>query len=369
VREVVRRASERFALPGKVVEVAPHGSGHIHETFAVSCEQGGCRRRFVVQRLNTAIFRDPDALMGNLVRIARHLRAALARSGAPDPERRHLAPVPTRDGATHHVDEEGGVWRAFPRVEGARSHDLVDGPAQAREAARAFGAFVAVLADLPPPPLAETIPRFHDLASRCAALEAASRADPVGRVRAAAPELASARALAERLERALAPTPLAALPRRTVHNDCKLNNLLLDDVTGEGLCVIDLDTVMEGSVLFDFGELVRTGSCAAPEDEVRLERVRVDRELLDALAAGFAAGADSLLDAGELAALPLAGPLMALENGVRFLADHLEGDRYFRIHRSGHNLDRARVQLRLAERLLAEEAALRRSLERAARAR
>ena len=144
-----------------------------------------------------------------------------------------------------------------------------------------------------------------------------------------------------------------------MHNDCKLNNLLLDDQTGEALCVVDLDTVMPGSVLFDFGELARTGACPAAEDEVDLARVRVDLDLFAALASGFAAGARGLLTADEIRALPLAGPLMALENGVRFLTDHLEGDRYFRIARPGHNLDRARAQLQLAERMLESQREMR----------
>ena len=144
-----------------------------------------------------------------------------------------------------------------------------------------------------------------------------------------------------------------------MHNDCKLNNLLFDDRTGEALCVVDLDTVMPGTVLFDFGELARTGACPAAEDERDLDRVRVDPELFRALANGFTAGARGLLEQREIRALALAGPLMALENGVRFLTDHLEGDRYFRIARPGHNLDRARAQLRLAARMLEAEREMR----------
>ena len=171
-------------------------------------------------------------------------------------------------------------------------------------------------------------------------------------------ELDAARRAADRVlgARELAP---GTLPRRVVHNDCKLNNLLFDDHSGEALCVVDLDTVMPGPVLFDFGELARTAACPAAEDERDLERVRLDSALFGALAAGFVAGARGLLGAEEIRALALAGPLMALENGVRFLTDHLDGDRYFRVARPGHNLDRARAQLRLAERMLGAERELR----------
>jgi hypothetical protein len=175
--------------------------------------------------------------------------------------------------------------------------------------------------------------------------------------------MADARRLAAGVERALADAGAARLPRRVVHNDCKLNNVLFDEATGEALCVIDLDTVMPGSVLADFGDLARTAACPAPEDEPDLARVRVDARLYEALVRGYLAGAGALLEPVEIALLPLAGPLIALETGIRFLTDHLAGDVYFRIHRPGHNLDRARVQLRLTEQLLAGRDEARRLVE------
>jgi hypothetical protein len=165
------------------------------------------------------------------------------------------------------------------------------------------------------------------------------------------------------VERALASEGAAALPRRVVHNDCKLNNVLFDQRTGEALCVIDLDTVMPGSVLADFGDLARTAACPAPEDEADLARVRVDARLYEALVRGYLSGTAGMLAPVEIALLPLAGPLIALETGIRFLTDHLAGDVYFRIHRPGHNLDRARVQLRLTEQLLAGAVDVRRWFE------
>jgi len=206
--------------------------------------------------------------------------------------------------------------------------------------------------DLPQPPLAVTIPDFHDLGKRFEQLQEAVRANPHGRAAAVAAEIESASRWYDHLERALAETAFSSLPRRVVHNDCKLNNLLLDADSGEGLCVIDLDTVMDGTLLCDFGELVRSGASHAAEDEPNLAAIRFDLELFTALAEGYLAGTGGFLTSEELHALPLAGPTLTLENAVRFLADHLAGDGYFRIHHAGQNLDRARAQFRLAEQML-----------------
>jgi Ser/Thr protein kinase RdoA (MazF antagonist) len=270
-----------------------------------------------------------------------------------------------RDGRPWHVDDEGRVWRGFPFLEGTVSHERPAHAGQALEAARAFGRFAAGLADLPPPRLRTTIPGFHDLAGRRAALEAAAAADPLGRAGALARELDAARAAGEAIA---AHVDESALPRRVVHNDCKLNNLLFDAERDEALCVVDLDTVMEGALSHDFGELARTATNPRPEDEPDPDTVRVELDLHEALARGYLEGAAPLLTAAELAALPFAGARMAFENAIRFLTDYLQGDVYFRIVRPSHNLDRHRSQLRLAERLLAARAETARHVEEAARA-
>jgi Ser/Thr protein kinase RdoA (MazF antagonist) len=342
----LREIGGAFALSGRLRAGSRHGSGHIHDTFVVTYEEAGRLRRYVHQRLNTAIFREPEQLMQNLLRVTRHLRARLEAQGVGDAERRTLRLVPARDGRPFHVDAGGRYWRTTHYVEGTRSVDGIESATQALEVARAFGAFAGLLGDLGPPPLAESIPHFHDLGRRVAALERAAARDACGRARAVAAELDDALRQHAVVERALG--ELGPLPRRVVHNDCKVNNLLLDERSGEGICVIDLDTVMEGTLLCDFGELVRTGACAAAEDERDLARIDFDLERFAALARGYRAGLESAIGEAERRALPLAGPTLALENGVRFLTDHLEGDLYFRIHRGGHNLDRARAQLHLA---------------------
>jgi Ser/Thr protein kinase RdoA (MazF antagonist) len=345
----VRGVAGAFQIAGEFVEARPHGSGHIHETFvAVHARSAGARSRTILQRLNGSVFRDLEAMMDNVARVTAHQRAALERRRVPDAARRALTPIPTREGGLLHRDTSGAAWRAFAFVEGAHARDTVDSPRTAFEAARAFGDFLACLTDLPGPPLAVTIPHFHDLARRYAAFEAALAADPHGRAARAALAIDEARRRHERTRAALAAYGAEPLPRRVVHNDCKINNVLLDDASGEGLCVIDLDTVMEGTVLADFGDLARTATCPAPEDERDLSRVRFDPVLFAALARGYLAGARGTLCETERALLPIAGVVQSLENALRFLADHLEGDVYFRIHRPGQNLDRARAQLRLA---------------------
>jgi Ser/Thr protein kinase RdoA (MazF antagonist) len=363
----LRALGRRFAIEGSFVAGGAHGSGHIHDTFVATWQHAGRRSRYVHQRLNTRVFRDPEGVMRNLERVTGHVRASLARANVRDLERRCLSLVPAREGGSACRDDQGRVWRTFRYVEGARTHDAPEGPSAAFEAARAFADFAGRLDDLDPRELAVTIPRFHDLASRFADLAAARRADALGRAAHAGRELELASHGFERLRAALEREGAAALPRRTVHNDCKINNVLVDVATGEALCVIDLDTVMEGSVLFDFGDLVRTAACPSAEDEVDLAAVRFDLGLFEALARGYLSGGAGFLGEAEVAALPLAGSTLALENAIRFLTDHLEGDVYFRIHRPGHNLDRARAQLRLVELLDAASDATRSIVARAAR--
>ena len=359
----IRRIGAAFETEGSFARSRRYGNGHIHQTFLAEYAAGEGRTRFVHQRLNTDVFRSPAAVMENLARVTTHLRKALAARGVADVERRVLELVPAREGGFHHVDEAGDWRRTFRFIEGARSHETVASVEQAHEAARAFGAFLADLADLPAPPLQPTIPRFHDLGWRRSQLEDAAREDRLGRGAAVAEELTATMQALDRVAHELQRVHADALPRRTVHHDCKLNNLLLDDATGAGLCVIDLDTVMEGSVLSDFGELIRTATCAAPEHEVDLSRIRFDLDLFAALARGFRAGAGGAISEGEFEVLPIAGPVLALMNAVRFLTDHLEGDIYFRIHRAGQNLDRHRAQRRLAELMLGALDAIKRLAE------
>jgi hypothetical protein len=359
----VREIAAQFEIPGRFAEARPYGSGHIHDTHLLCFEDSAQTARYILQRINTRVFRDPGALMSNVSRICSHLRRKLEREGVRDPERRHLHLVSTREGHTHWVDPDGGHWRCFRFQEGTRSVDEAETEGQARETARAFGCFTARLADLEDPPLAITIPDFHDLEVRYAALEVGIRSDPYGRAKSLAAEIERTAEWCEQLTDSLRAVGAEDLPIRIVHNDCKINNVLLDAQTGEGLCAIDLDTVMPGTVLADFGELVRTSSARAAEDETGVAAMAIELDLVRGVARGYLAGMGATLTAHECAVLPLAGSLMAFENAVRFLTDHLSGDVYFRIHREAQNLDRARAQLRRVELLEAHRDAIRALVE------
>jgi Ser/Thr protein kinase RdoA (MazF antagonist) len=347
-----------FEIPGHWLDGSPWGSGHINDTHVVRYRAGGRVVRFVHQRINEAVFPDPASLMENIERVTAHQRRKLREAGADQIERRVLELVPARSGGSWCRDRGGSAWRTYRFVEGARTYDQVASTAQAREAARAYGVFQRHLADLPAPPLNETIPDFHHTRRRFEALLDAVRRDPHGRVRAARAEIAFIEARAELVDRLLDLARSGAMPERVTHNDTKINNVLLDDRTGEGLCVLDLDTVMPGLALYDFGDLVRTAATRAAEDERDLAKAQVELELFEALVEGYLAETGPLLTQAELDQLAFSGVLITLEMSMRFLTDHLEGDTYFKIHRPAHNLERCRAQLRLLESMEAQRDAL-----------
>ena len=336
----VRDVARLFALPGEIGAVAPHGHGHINRTFLAATAEADAAApaRFVFQQINETIFRDVPALMDNVRRVTAH---------APEVT---PALVPARDGRPFARDAAGAAWRVYRFVVGARSVQKIESAAQAREVARAFGAFQQRLATLPGPRLHEVLPGFHDTRSRFAALHGAIAADAANRAAGARDDLAFALAREGEAGVLLDLHARGAMPERVVHNDCKLNNLLLD-AAGRAVCVLDLETTMPGFAPCDFGDMVRTASCAAAEDERDLARIAAEPAMLRALAEGYLAGAGALLNAAEIAHLAFAGRLLALEQGVRFLADHLRGDTYYRIHRPGHNLDRTRAQFALVRSL------------------
>jgi len=356
----VHAVAGAFALSGEVEGFERYGSGHINSTYTVTL-RGGAVPRVILQQINTSVFRDPEGLMANVGRVTRHLAGKLA--GAPDAGRRALSLVPTRDGADLHRDDGGDVWRAYTFIEGARSWDVLTSPRQAHEAAKAFGTFQRFLMDLPVPRLVETIPHFHDTTRRLERFAEVVAADRLNRAKDVSAEIAfvlSRETLAGSLTSLLASGVLAD---RVTHNDTKLNNVLLDDATGEGLCVIDLDTVMPGLLLWDFGDMVRTATNPVAEDERDASKVVADLAMFEALARGYLEAMGKDLTPAERDRLVLSGKLLTYECGMRFLTDHLEGDVYFRIHRPGHNLDRARTQFALLRSLEGNEERLSRLVE------
>jgi hypothetical protein len=338
--ERAREVAARFEPGAGPQRIEPLGSGHIHATLHACYADPG--RDLVLQRLNEHVFPDLDAVMNNIAAVTAHLRRRERDA------RRTLELLKSAAGERLVRDGAGDAWRAFRHVAGTRSYDVVADETLAREAARAFGGFAAALSDLDPASLAVPIPGFHDLAGRLEQLREAARADEVGRLGGVRTERDAILALGEAIGGALEQGGAAALPQRVVHNDCKVNNLLFDAETGEPLCVVDLDTVMPGLLLVDFGELVRTAACEAAEDEPDLSLVAFSQPRFEALAQGYVAGLGAVMTAPERGLLWAGPPWMAVENAARFLADHLRGDRYFR---SGDNRARARTQLHLAEQL------------------
>ncbi len=344
----MRAVAEAFAIPGRWIASEPLRTGWINETWIARFDDGGRSSRYVQQRINAQVFRDPARVMKNVARVTAHVLAALERAGAPERERRALRLVPARDGAPCWLGDAGETWRTWHYVEGASSRDVVTTPAEAAGAAEAFARFQRLLADLPGPRLHETIPDFQNARVRFEQLVEAASLDPAGRLAECRHELAFAEAREPLVDRLNQLAAAGKIPERVTHGDTKINNVLFDTATGEPLCVIDLDTVMPGFAVYDFGDLARTAATRAAEDERDLSLVRVDPDLFGALAAGWLRGAGDLLLPAERDELVFAARLLPLVIGMRFLADHLAGDRYFRCDRLGHNLDRARTQFELA---------------------
>jgi len=294
--------AHEFRINGKLVSIAPYGSGHINDTFCAVFNQAGVLARFIVQRVNTAIFTNPAALMENVGRVSAHLAAKQA--GEPDSARRVLTLIPARDGRAWHVDAEGGYWRAYQFIEGGRSYDAVESAEQAYQAARAFGLFQQLLADLPAPRLHDTIPDFHNTPKRFTAFEQAVAAE------------AANRAVQARAE---------------------------DDLT------------KAGKAIYDFGDLVRTAASSAAEDERDLSKVTMQFSMFKALLRGYLSSAAGFLTRAEKQHLAAAGKLIAFEQGIRFLTDYLAGDIYYKVQRDGQNLDRCRTQFKLVESIEQQE--------------
>ena len=343
----IRSIADHFQIPGDFIDAVPYGSGHINDTYRATYDQGGNTVRYIYQRINRSIFKDPIALLDNIRRVTEHLHRKLRDHS--DAARRALTLVPARDGRMFYQDQHGHYWRDYLFIEGACTYDVVESPTQASEAAKTFGRFQVMLADLPPPRLHETIPDFHNTPKRFAALEQAIAAGAHDRAKTAAAEI----------EFALKHKPMTSvlldlqhrgeIPERTTHNDTKFNNVMLDDTTHEGLCILDLDTVMPGLTLYDFGDMVRTTTSPASEDERDLSKVRMLFPMFEALVRGYLSTAGELLNETEKRHIVFAGKLIAFEQGIRFLADYLAGDVYYKVHREGHNLDRCRTQFKLIE--------------------
>lgn len=331
------RVLPHFALEGSPVSCKEYGSGHINSTYQVKTDGG---KVYILQRINKYVFSDPKAVMENVGAITEYLRDRV------EDQSEILHFQQADNGTYYYVDADGEFWRCYEYADGI----CLESPESDRdfyESAIAFGRFQEMLADFPAAELHETIPLFHNTVDRYRQFHEALEKDEAGRAKKIPGEI---NFVLERENEAGTICGLldsGELPLRVTHNDTKLNNVLLNRETRKALCVLDLDTVMPGSALYDFGDSIRFGASSAAEDERDLERVWMRLELFRTYAEGFLSACGAQLSSAEIETLPLAAKLMTLECGIRFLADHIQGDTYFRIHRENHNLDRARTQLKL----------------------
>ena len=336
-----------FEFAGELTGCEEIKVGHVNRTYRVDFRQAdGSTRQYVLQIINTFAFKKPDELMENVQWVTQYLRETMLARGE-DPENRVLRVVPVRGGGIMLLDEEGGCWRAYDFIRHATTVDRVDSPAVFYEIGRAFGEFQNMLADFPIERLHDTIPNFHDTPKRIRDFEASVARDTAHRAASVAEEIAFARARKDAMGRIIQMIRAGEIPLRVTHNDTKVNNVMLDVDTGKALCVIDLDTVMAGSALYDFGDAVRVGASTAAEDEADLSKISLDIDLFRGFAEGFISQTAHGLTENELVNLPLGALVMTYENGIRFLADYLDGDVYYRIGYPEHNLVRARAQFRL----------------------
>ena len=345
---VISQILTAYVLPGTVADVARHGKGHINDTFCVVCKtpEGGTAR-FILQRLSQAAFPHPEEVMENFVGITSYLRREILAEGG-DPLRETLSLVKTGDGADFVTDAEGRAWRLMPFIENADCYQSAT-PELFAASGRAFGRFQYMLRDYPARTLHETIPHFHDTESRFEQFLAALEADKLNRAEGVSPEIQFILRRKADCGVALRALREGKLPLRVTHNDTKLNNILIDRDTHEGICIIDLDTTMPGLAINDFGDSIRFGANHCMEDEQDLTKVNFDISLYEVFTRSFLEGARGSLTPAELEYLPWGARLMTLECGIRFLTDYLDGDHYFHVSHPRQNLDRARTQLKLVK--------------------
>jgi len=344
----LRAICDKFIMYGDFMVGVPFGSGHINDTYQITCDQGGIRVHYILQRINPNVFINPHKVMENVDRVTAHLLEKFRISNR-NLKRRTLRLLRTYTNLPYVFDENGDCYRAYVFVENARSYDVLEGEEMAFSVARAFGEFQCDLIDLPGPRLHETIPDFHNTPSRLEALIAAAKADACGRLKDVGAEVDFVIKRSDDVSALVRLNSDGDMPERITHNDTKVNNLLIDDFSGEGICVLDLDTVMPGLCLYDFGDMVRTGTNTAEEDEVNLDKVEMSFPMFEAILRGYLSSAGGFLTPAERENLPFSGKLITLEVGIRFLTDYLNGDKYFKTRRPTHNLERARNQFKLVE--------------------
>lgn len=345
----MRDSLEKIFLPflegGEITEITRYGKGHINDTYRVSVRmENGEEKRIILQRINRSIFKDPVALMDNIVKVTEYLKECVEKAGG-DVDKEVLQVLHTKEGA-HHVLYEREFYRCYRFIEGARSYEIVGGPEDFFKSGQALGKFQKLLGEFDGQTLHETIKDFHNTEKRFLDFQHTVRENPVNRAAACAEEIEF---FLEREKDTKIINGLlreGSLPVRVTHNDTKYNNVMIDDETREAVCLVDLDTVMPGVSLYDFGDAIRSGATTAVEDEKDLSKVHFDLGLFEAYVNGYFSHGEFLTDL-EIEYLPFAAKIMTFECGMRFLKDYLEGDVYYKTSYPEHNLHRARNQMKL----------------------
>lgn len=343
----IDEAISNFNVTGECISHEPYGNGHINDTFIVKFkEENGSESDYILQRMNHEIFKNPVELVENISGVTAHLKKKIIANGG-DFMRETLNMIATKDNKFYCKDSIGCYWRMYYFISGATCFDLVEKPEHFYQSGFAFGNFQKLLADYPASELHETIVGFHNTKKRFERFMTVLKEDKLGRAKDVTKEIEFITARKADTEVCTEMLAKNELPTRVTHNDTKLNNVMIDNVTGEGLCVLDLDTVMPGLSMNDFGDSIRFGASTAKEDEKDLDKVKMDINLFDVYTKGFLTACGDALTKTEIEMLPFGAKIMTFECGMRFLTDYLEGDVYFKIHREGHNLDRCRTQLKL----------------------
>lgn len=338
----LREIAELFAFEGEYISAVPYGEGHINSTFLLETTE----KKYILQKINTVVFSSPEDVMENIVLVTEFLRAKIKEAGG-DIERETLSVIPAKNGQHYVKTEDGLYYRAYIFIDDAVSYQVVEDPKDFYNAAAAFGRFQKMLSDFDADKLNETIKNFHHTVSRFADFEKAVKENKSGRADGVAEEIEFAMARKKYANIIVDGIAEGRIPLRVTHNDTKLNNVMVDNTTGKGVCVVDLDTVMPGSLLYDFGDSIRFGTNPSAEDEKDLSKVCCDLVLFEEYVKGFLSELGDSITKEEAELLPVSAIIMTLECGIRFLGDHINGDVYFKIHRENHNLDRARTQFKM----------------------
>ena len=342
----IEEALQAFALDGAVKAYERYGSGHINDTFRVTCEKDGKEIHYILQRMNTEVFKDPVSLMKNIIGVTSFMRKKIIEQGG-DPERETLNLVPTKDGKLYFVDSINGYWRVYLFIEDTACYDLVEKPEDFYNSGKAFDHFQRLLSEYPAKELTETIQNFHNTPVRFETFQKAVEEDICGRRKDVEKEIQFVRDRAGEMGKAMDMLAEGRLPLRVTHNDTKLNNIMFDKKSGDALCIIDLDTIMSGLSIFDFGDSIRFGANTGAEDEPDLSKVSMSLELFELYTKGFLEGCQGSLTKEEVDMLPMGAKLMTLECGMCFLTDYLQGDVYFHTTYAEHNLVRCHTQFEM----------------------